>query len=625
MVDPEYQGIDMSALGAEGGVASFNYVLHWYDVGKDSMHAERERVPMPPLLNKPKLLDESVDFLDYESDFLRGFETAYRLLLAHLPELAANELVLGKFKEARIRLLLRNTSFYEKIIVECWHPKFLFDLNEREKYFVVLHKALLEFPGYKNAIPSEREDLNQGNIPVFTSFTTSNLIFDSQGRSVQIPLLKSGYDAVNDHIKNQLSEEDLHFQKELIIDSFEAVRLNRKVQDRKVQASKPPNRRLLDEAWQETEIKTRALQVAKQTLERLATAVIEEDDYSGWHLIECLDFVDIWQPMFSGLPLYNGTPGIGLSFAYAAKILTHLPFQKMAQKCLNSLQYQLQERGLKNSFYTPGIFFGMSGCLYAISVFFRLGYDPGLKNTMMEILNLLPDLIKKDEWFDIHTGAAGCLAVILSLNDIFPVSILMPIAENCVFHILQRYPEAHNFLQDKSIWGFSHGVSGIAWALDRFNRLVPKPEITKWINAAFSHHQEKKSEQDPEKIASWCEGFTGIALAKIEIHPDPKILDLIKGYGFGDYQCLCHGNLGILELLLTIKQSDMMNMNINAEDYYRYFASNVIYSLEQNHFRCDQPRNSACPGLMTGSAGIAYQLLRLVHPEQVPSILLLQS
>jgi lantibiotic modifying enzyme len=53
------------------------------------------------------------------------------------------------------------------------------------------------------------------------------------------------------------------------------------------------------------------------------------------------------------------------------------------------------------------------------------------------------------------------------------------------------------------------------------------------------------------------------------------------------------------------------------------YAARALSSIEQQGYVPGTPLGVQTPGLMTGLAGIGYQLLRLAEPESVPAVLLL--
>ena len=50
----------------------------------------------------------------------------------------------------------------------------------------------------------------------------------------------------------------------------------------------------------------------------------------------------------------------------------------------------------------------------------------------------------------------------------------------------------------------------------------------------------------------------------------------------------------------------------------------ILESINQHGWLCGVPLGVETPGLMTGLAGIGYELMRLAAPEIVPSVLVLE-
>jgi lantibiotic modifying enzyme len=89
--------------------------------------------------------------------------------------------------------------------------------------------------------------------------------------------------------------------------------------------------------------------------------------------------------------------------------------------------------------------------------------------------------------------------------------------------------------------------------------------------------------------------------------------------GPGHGHSLCHGDLGNLDLLMEAARRGHWS---EWEHEVGRFAAVVLTDIEHNGWRCGLPLAVQSPGLMTGVAGIGYQLLRLANPEEVPSVLL---
>jgi lantibiotic modifying enzyme len=84
---------------------------------------------------------------------------------------------------------------------------------------------------------------------------------------------------------------------------------------------------------------------------------------------------------------------------------------------------------------------------------------------------------------------------------------------------------------------------------------------------------------------------------------------------------LCHGSLGNLELLLKASAT-YESVSLRDQTYLR--ASSILDAIDAAGWLCGVPLGVETPGLMLGLAGIGYQLLRLAHPQSIPSVLLLE-
>jgi lantibiotic modifying enzyme len=84
----------------------------------------------------------------------------------------------------------------------------------------------------------------------------------------------------------------------------------------------------------------------------------------------------------------------------------------------------------------------------------------------------------------------------------------------------------------------------------------------------------------------------------------------IKGFSSKDIS-LCHGHMGNLDLLLEAKEFFSL--------YYQR-ACQLVELIKKNK---SNPKFLANPGLMTGAAGMVYELLRIAYPDDIPSVLTL--
>jgi len=207
-----------------------------------------------------------------------------------------------------------------------------------------------------------------------------------------------------------------------------------------------------------------------------------------------------------------------------------------------------------------------------------------------------------------------------------------------------------HFTSQGPLTGFAHGAAGIAWALlelasqtgdNRFQtaalggihyeRSLFSVEAGNWpdLRLRDSDSDDKSLEAPPFALA-WCHGAPGIGLSRLCSlrHIDDgatrdeidTALKTTLNQGFGLNHSLCHGDLGNLEFLLQASQ--MLNDPYWVVQLNRLTAM-ILESIQRDGWLCGVPLGVETPGLMTGLAGIGYELLRLAKPASVPSVLVL--
>jgi lantibiotic modifying enzyme len=91
--------------------------------------------------------------------------------------------------------------------------------------------------------------------------------------------------------------------------------------------------------------------------------------------------------------------------------------------------------------------------------------------------------------------------------------------------------------------------------------------------------------------------------------------------GFGSNHSLCHGDLGNLDFILEARQTlTQLPMDLQVNQ----LAAMVLESADRCGWLGGVPLGVETPDLMTGLAGIGYELLRLASPSEVPSVLMME-
>jgi type 2 lantibiotic biosynthesis protein LanM len=358
-----------------------------------------------------------------------------------------------------------------------------------------------------------------------------------------------------------------------------------------------------------------------------------------------------WSVTPLGTSLYDGLAGVGLFLAYLGEITQQHKFTALAQQTLTTLE---QQRRLEPPTMLGG-FSGWGGILYTYSCLGYLWQAPELWQRALGHLNTVFSLIPEDVHFDLLAGAAGGIGGALSLYSVIPEPCLLEFAHQCAHHLLNyAQPQAVGWGwpnpagEGQALTGFAHGTAGIAWALLQLAAVTEEPLLqTKFQSAAMAAIDYERQAFDPIHLnwrdfrstsphtsltagmTAWCHGAPGIGLARLQALPyllDPQLPQEIQiaiqttlRNGFGFNHCLCHGDLGNLELL---DQATLIWPELK-ESWLRQ-AQATLQQMQTQGWRSGLPLQVESPSLMTGLAGIGYGLLRMARPQQLPSVLLLE-
>ena len=649
--DGKSDGIDMSGLVAQEGQLYPHDALDWDAVGTDEMKLTRRRIKMQGAKNQPSLKDEEVNVLDYIDEITAGFSKIYTLLSHNVDELLSDNSPLNQFAEDEIKVVLRQTRTYMLMLTESFHPNGLRDALYRDRIFDCLWVDTRISSNLKRLIPFERRDLNQGDIPVFKTKSNSCHLWSSTKKQIPNFFEVSGLERVKHHL-SQLTQENLTQQLWFIRASFATLMVNQTPATSRNEKHPSLSSYSLNEE-QHLRNHEHLLINAKAIGDRLESLALCGDNAVTWFGLNLIN-KRYWEPMPLGVDLYDGLAGIALFLAYLGKSSQESRYTKLAQLTLNTIRSYLKfDRPFIHSI---GGFWGWGGNIYTLTHLGKLWNQTELIDEAESYVDLLPALIKKDEYFDVLSGAAGCLISLLNLYHCRPSQHILNTAVQCGEHLLNQ---AQSMTQGKGwtsansrpLTGFSHGAAGISLALLKLADLTGEKRFRKvaleaivyeksLFSASAGNWQDlreferavlKNSQNKVRYTTSWCHGAPGIGLARLrslpyldnaEIRAEINIaLNTTLKDGFGGNHSLCHGDLGNLELLLQASQS----LNDSARlSQVRHLTSIILKDLEQHGWLCGVPMKVETPGLMTGLAGIGYELLRLSNPIGIPSILMLE-
>jgi type 2 lantibiotic biosynthesis protein LanM len=665
----EREGIDVSGLGGQRGQLTPKPVAHWTGIGTDQMHMCRERLELTMDSHRPRLLDQEIDTLAYCESIIAGFTTAYRLLAAHREELLQD--ILPRFAQDEIRCVLRPTYLYNLLIADSFHPNLLRDALERDCLVDRLWFGAELRPYLPMLIAAERADVLIGDVPVFTTRPDVRDLFTSRGERIADFFELSALESVNVHLQ-RFNEEDLERQLWVIRASFTSMTLTSitmRPEDVTPGNAKSIGRILqLRPAQEATDVASTASTISAARFLHAAQAVGERlnklalrsssttnktDDTVGWLGVKPFNERE-WHLLPTDADLYSGNTGIALFLAYLGALSGEPRYTELARLAQRSARYQVKQQVKRDGVGNIGGFCSLGAYIYLLSHLGSLWHEPAMYREAEEFVRMLPEAIGQDQTFDIIGGAAGCLAVLLSLHSVAPSQETLAVARQCGDHLLacaQRMPCGIGWVpknQEVPLTGFAHGNAGVALSLLRlasvsgeecfrqaareamaYERVLFSPDENNWPDLRQS---QKRADGKPAYMVAWCYGAPGVGLARLAslallddatFHAEIEAaLSTTLAHGFGRNHSLCHGDMGNLDLLLKAVQ--LLPQAQQYELHVKRISSMLLESFEAQEWVTGVPLGIETPGLMVGIAGIGYALLRLANPTKVPSILLLE-
>jgi type 2 lantibiotic biosynthesis protein LanM len=652
---------DLSGLGGMEDPESEDTVIQWQHINTDVMSRKQvteHKVEIPDQ-NCVMLQETKVNPCAYSEEVVTGFGQVYRFLLTHRHEFLASEGPLTAFLNCPVRIVLRMTQTYMKILNRLHRPIFLHDACDRWIELQIFKRPLptaLADARLWDLAEAESASLEQLDVPWFGTRVSSHDLQTDSGQTIPDVFPISAQERIQSCL-NQLDESDLQRQTNLILASFLAAS--------STQAAEEELPALTEELEAQKALSPdELLEVARQIgLELCAQAfpfAQGRKSWIGFHFEPTLEYYSLKPVDFS---LYDGMCGIALFLAALGSVTGEQTFSTCVTSALQLLCQHIRvtvssvsEQQQKQ--WGIGGTAGLGSFLYALT---RIGtwlQQPELLDVARQAASLITaSLIHEDHSFDVLGGSAGAILGLLTLHKQVGEDALLEQALLCGHHLLEKRIETASGARswatlenEPSLTGFSHGAAGIVYALLllsqatgqqafkeaaeealRFEQHLFSPEAGNWPDLRVQK-TSTEAETPATFMVSWCHGAPGIGLARLGGLP---VLDTLQvrndiqaalqttvASGLPRLDNLCCGNFGCIELLVAasgrLGQPQLLGIA-------RQWASVLVHRARQRggfHVLAQLPRQAYNPGLFKGYAGIGYQLLRVAFPERIPSLLL---
>ena len=567
----------------------------------------------------------------YVGDVLGGFSELYQCL--EQPGIAKE--ALRELDRQRFRVVVRDTETYWALIGAALAPHHLtsgVDWSIALDVVTAPVEASVEYPCRWPTRRAEREELERLDVPCFYGSKARPKLVGSSGAELQEIL---EHRTVDERLRG-LSEADSNTQRLCLEMAFDVSRSKLKHRGMRVGVGLGDGRALTREK----------LFVELSGIVDLLRSAAREDEaggvcWNGWGHAD--DAEDEIGPV--GRSLFSGTTGVALFLAAAALVVPEVESGPLARRLVDRVAGEVREEKFDVGEYGIGGGVGLGGIVYAlVTIGALLGEDGCFEAARVASERVTARMIEKDEELDVMSGVAGLLLGLLSEYQVSGDRMVLRRAEWCGRHLLDaRSMDSESGVR---IWrtrfgvrkGFAHGAAGIAYALHRLYLVTGREDHRRGaseglafaktgLGAGGAFGQKRQGGKQDALAPSWCNGSAGVMLARAACEAEGdgrrgleeemgRVAWGVNGAG-GD--SLCCGKLGQAELLLY--SGRRLGRPKLCEDARMIGARVVAGALARGSYALRMD-DGYCPGFFQGISGVGYQLMRLVEPAVLPSVLL---
>lgn len=644
------EGYDATGLGGAIQQTKDYKFLKWKNINTDFMarRVENHKTNIQKEDSSPNNFKFSLD--TYSENIVEGFQLMYRFLMDNLHDILAPNGPLISLSCQPLRFIFRATKSYASVLNEVRKPQYMRDGAARSIYLDILSRAVIgraSKPAYWPLLRLEIQALEQMDIPIFYTYSNSDSIVVGSHQLVEHYFTQPSFLLLVSRLK-QLNDKNLEQQISLIRGSLYA-----RITSEEHISSSFKDVKLTIDVIEALSLEETIRQATAIALELREQSIGGSDGHATWIAPQYIAESKLFQLQPVGYSLFEGSCGISLFLSALEKLTNGAGFRDLALAALQPLREKLQDKNTSEEIIkTIGVGGAVGGgsIIYALIKIGLFLNDTTLLEDAIKMASFItPSVIADQTKFDVMAGTAGGILGLLSLYKSTLNQDFLNQAILCGHHLLDhRLPSSLGFrawqtYERKFLTGFSHGASGIAYALLRlyqfsnelaflnaakeaicYERSVFIPELGNWPD-----FRQWIAKDRPVCMCSWCNGASGIGIARIaslsildsdEIRQEIEIaINTTKEYSRQHIDQLCCGNLGRVEFLFsagrTLSRSDLVELAMKQ-------ATQVVARAKQKGGFAYGSVLTFHPGFFQGASGIGYQLLRLAYPDQLPSVLL---
>lgn len=566
---------------------------------------------------------------------------------------AINNIIINTFSQVAVQIITSTiclvtmfvyTQRYSMLMHASYHPDVMQDGLSRNLLLCSMFKSYKKVQRTIAVVKEEIRDLLNMDIPYFYTKASGTSLYSSRDEEIKGYFDKSSIDKAHLRLasfNNLDRDKQCRFIKMTLthIDKQPPAETN----THKIKENK-------DGDYASKNDIIRAIKfIADQLLEE---AVLSEDNKdANWLGVKLVG--DYGHGSLSIRPLdvylYEGVAGICIFFAAISRYYSNYELQRVLSAATKSLfdytEDILQREG--NHIDSSGVFGGESSLVYSYSLLYQLTRNPEYLKYAEKHFPIIERAVQYDQAFDVVYGNAGAILALINLYSLKRDKRYLNCAKTAAKVICDAQQKGGGWKAatvSAPLAGFSHGVAGIVYALNKLYKLYPDKHIKQCIVNGLQYEDElfceadgnwkdiRKGSTNGKNLCAWCHGAGGILLSRISLlgNIDNETDEIVKedirnavktmqSHKYLQNPCVCHGIAGNAEILLTYGQQFQDQI---ASSTAKHFYSRLVGSVNSGTFECSRPYlyGFNIPGFMTGLAGIGYSLLRLLDPT-LPSVL----
>jgi class II lanthipeptide synthase len=636
--------VDLSGVGTRSGQQIS--LDGWRDAGTIHMRKGRIEVQNQLVACAPYVSDaRQACAEDFTEEIADGFLRTCQIFLAKREHLLSDSSPLLGFRECTQRVVFKDTSFYGQLTNDLNHPDLLIDAMDRERYLDHVFADAVSDQEFRKLGQAERSAIDRYDIPYFAFDCNSRALISDDSVLIDNYFPLSPVDAL---LKRVSAADPAEIRRQIwyVRMSLETLRLNR------LDATANWNITCCSDPSEEspsTTVSARAVRLVANQI----VALKFEDGATGisWPTVLSTKGAN-WRVTSGGNSLYAGTMGIALFLAYAGRSFADPLLTSLAHRSIDPV---IREILTADTTYDVkiGAYSGIAGYLYGLTCL-SIMWNEDYSGLQQKLLRDIRDSAARDPFLDVIGGSAGAGLVIANcLEYLQNRELALEAARACADRILAIRADAGDGLvapvsEDKPLLtGFGHGAAGLSLACLRLSSLLADPAIMEFSVAAREFEAKHFSAADggwadlrPDitpgvsRLSTWCNGAAGIGLSRClafssEGNNQPDAVHMMddicfalrssRRSGIGNSHCLCHGDLGTMELYMAAGRLDGMT---DESEYGQRIAGMVAREVLASGPVCGVAPGVSVPGLMGGLAGIGWGLLRSLDMN-VPNVLAL--